>query len=155
MLYVQKENKIYYLKGDSFECLSWSKVQTLSSQWHFTTKYWSLFVAKLHKMKQLRCRVLRKKLNIVIINRLSREIYLVFFYEITNNLYVGYRLFEVNTFTENQEEGIWEFFGRKEFQENKEVVTNEFKNALKVGYEQGKDQNILKETYIDVLNDAW
>lgn len=31
MLYVQKENKIYYLKGDSFECLSWSKVQTLSS----------------------------------------------------------------------------------------------------------------------------
>ena len=28
------------------------------------------------------------------------------------------------------------------------------KNALKVGYEQGKDQNILKETYIDVLNDA-
>ena len=34
-------------------------------------------------------------------------------------------------------------------------MTNEFKNALKVGYEQGKDQNILKETYIDVLNDAW
>lgn len=50
--------------------------------------------------------------------------------------------------------GIWEFLGRKEFQENQEVVTNEFKNALKVGYEQGKDQNILKEKYIDVLNDA-
>ena len=33
-------------------------------------------------------------------------------------------------------------------------MTNEFKNALKVGYEQGNDQNILKETYIDVLNDA-
>ena len=33
-------------------------------------------------------------------------------------------------------------------------MTNEFKNALKVGYEQGKDQNILKEKYIDVLNDA-
>ncbi len=30
-------------------------------------------------MKQLRCKFLREKLNIVIINRLSREIYLVFF----------------------------------------------------------------------------
>lgn len=30
-------------------------------------------------MKQLRCKSLREKLNIVIINRLSREIYLVFF----------------------------------------------------------------------------
>lgn len=76
------------------------------------------------------------------------------FYEITKNLYLEYRLSEMNKFTENQEKGIWEFLGRKEFQENQEVVTNEFKNALKVGYEQGKDQNILKEKYIDVLNDA-
>lgn len=82
----------------------------------------------------------------------SRFSYL--FYEITRNLYLEYRLSEMNKFTENQEKGIWEFLGRKEFQENQEVVTNEFKNALKVGYEQGKDQNILKEKYIDVLNDA-
>ena len=73
----------------------------------------------------------------------SRFSYL--FYEITKNLYLEYRLSEMNKFTENQEKGIWEFLGRKEFQENQEVVTNEFKNALKVGYEQGKDQNILKE----------
>jgi site-specific DNA recombinase len=38
-----------------------------------------LLVAELHRMKQLRCKSLREKLNIVIINRLSREIYLVFF----------------------------------------------------------------------------
>ena len=39
-----------------------------------------MLVAELHKIKQLRCKSLREKLNIVIINRLSREIYLVFFY---------------------------------------------------------------------------
>ena len=38
-----------------------------------------MLVAELHKIKQLRCKYLREKLNIVIINRLSREIYLVFF----------------------------------------------------------------------------
>ena len=38
-----------------------------------------MLVAELYKIKQLRCKSLREKLNIVIINRLSREIYLVFF----------------------------------------------------------------------------
>ncbi len=74
------------------------------------------------------------------------------FYEIIKNLYLEYRLAEMNTFTEIQEKGIWEYLGRREFQENKGVITNEFRNALFTGYEQSKDQNILKAKYIDMLN---
>ncbi len=82
----------------------------------------------------------------------SRFAYL--FYEITKNLYLEYRIQEIGKFTESETKGIWDFLGRKEFRESKDKLVDDFCNILHKGYEQGKDQNLLKEKYIDLLNDA-
>lgn len=82
----------------------------------------------------------------------SRFAYL--FYEITKNLYLEYRLQEIGDFTEKEEKGVWNFLGRKEAREEGNTIIEAFKDVLKTGYEQDKEQNLLKEKYIDKLNEA-
>ena len=82
----------------------------------------------------------------------SRFTYL--FYEITKNLYLEYRLRELGKFSDSQKEDIWDFLGRQEFRTTGDKLTDEFCDILYDGYRQGKDQNLLKAKYIDVLNDA-
>lgn len=70
------------------------------------------------------------------------------------NLYLEYRLKEIGKFSDSQVEGIWDFLGKQEFRTSKDKLTDEFCDILHDGYGQGKDQNLLKAKYIDVLNDA-
>lgn len=76
------------------------------------------------------------------------------FYEISKDLYLEYRLSEINELTEQNKNGIWEFLGRKEYKENGDSIISGFCDALKDGYGQDKEQNILKAKYIDRLNEA-
>lgn len=76
------------------------------------------------------------------------------FYDITKNLYLDYRLTEIGTFSEKEKKGIWNFWGREGFKEIGEDIVDEFRTALRNGYEQDKDQNMLKTKYIDKLNEA-
>lgn len=44
--------------------------------------------------------------------------------------------------------------GRKEAKEEGDVIIESFKDVLRNGYDQDKDQNLLKAKYIDKLNEA-
>ena len=98
-------------------------------------------------LKQYAYKLLDKKIEIE-----SRFAYL--FYEITKNMYLEYRLQEIGDFTEKEEKGIWDFLGRKEAQEEGDAIIEAFKDVLRIGYDQDKDQNLLKAKYIDKLNEA-
>lgn len=76
------------------------------------------------------------------------------FYEITKNLYLEYKLRRINNLSEQQCNGIWGFLGKQEFKEKNEELTSEFNSSLHTGYEKGKEQNLLKSKYIDILDDA-
>lgn len=76
------------------------------------------------------------------------------FYEIAKDLYLEYRLSAYSFFTEKEEYGIWNWLGRKAFADCNESITQDFKNALRAGYDIGKDANVIKEKYIERLNEA-
>lgn len=65
-----------------------------------------------------------------------------------------YRLQEIGDFTEKEEKGVWNFLGRKEAREEGDTIIEVFKDVLKTGYEQDKEQNLLKAKYIDKFNEA-
>lgn len=98
-------------------------------------------------LKKYAYKLLDKKIEIE-----GRFAYL--FYEITKNMYLEYRLQEIGDFTEVEEKGIWNFLGRKSAQEEGSAIIESFKSVLRTGYEQDKDQNLLKAEYIDKLNEA-
>lgn len=82
----------------------------------------------------------------------SRFAYL--FYEITKNLYLEYRLREITALSKDEKDSIQYYLGNKESQDRRTAIIESFNAVLRTGYEQGKEQNLLKVKYIDTLNEA-
>jgi len=76
------------------------------------------------------------------------------FYEITRDLYAHYKLEQNSKLNDEQKENVLAFLARNNFEEHAEKLENIFKTTLRNGYETHKEQNNLKNIYINELNKA-
>ena len=76
------------------------------------------------------------------------------FFEITRDLYAHYRLEQNKTLTKEQRDNVLWFLARGDFETHADEIENKFKEALKEGYKDHKEQNVLKNLYINELNEA-
>lgn len=76
------------------------------------------------------------------------------FLEITKNLYTYYKLESTAEFSQSEKDSILNFIGRTEYKEHNELLKEKIRKELKDGYNENKEQNVLKAFYIQELNEA-
>lgn len=75
------------------------------------------------------------------------------FFEITKDLYTHYKLTTSNVLSEDNKESILDYIGRKGYKEYGKILEEKIKDELDSGYEENKEQKVLKDFYIHELNE--
>lgn len=76
------------------------------------------------------------------------------FFEITRNLYAHYKLESTTELSEGNKTSILNYIGRNGFKEYGGILEEKIKKELESGYEDNKEQSVLKNFYIHELNEA-
>lgn len=76
------------------------------------------------------------------------------FFEITKNLYAHYKLESATELSEDNKNSILNYIGRNGFKEYGGILKGKIQKELESGYEENKEQKLLKDFYIYELNEA-
>ncbi len=76
------------------------------------------------------------------------------FFEITRNLYAHYKLESATELSEDNKNSILDYIGINGFKEYGDILKEKIQKELASGYEENKEQNVLKKFYINQLNEA-
>lgn len=76
------------------------------------------------------------------------------FLEITRDLYAHYKLESATELSESNKSSILNYIGRNVFKEYRSILEEKIQKELATGYEENKEQNVLKDFYIHELNEA-
>lgn len=75
------------------------------------------------------------------------------FFEITKNLYTHYKLEAENQLSDYNKESILKYIGKKGFKDYGGILKEKIKAELESGYVDNKEQKVLKDFYIQELNE--
>lgn len=92
-------------------------------------------------------RVLQKKIEI-------ESKFTLLFYEITRDLYAHYKLESTKELSEDNKDSVLSYIGRDIYRQYGSSLEQELIDELTKGYDEKKEQKVLKEFYIQKLNEA-
>ena len=98
-------------------------------------------------LKAYAIKLLHKKINL-------ECTFTLLFYEITRNLYAHYRLESQGDLDQTEKDNILTFLAREGYKENSESLKNQLITELEIGYGKNEEEKILKNFYINLLNEA-
>lgn len=100
-----------------------------------------------HGLREYTQNVLKKKIEI-------ECKFTALFYEVTRDLYAHYKIESAHELSEDNKESLMFYIGKSIYEERGKEFAERIRAQLSSGYEEGKEQNTLKEFYIQELNEA-
>ena len=76
------------------------------------------------------------------------------FFEITRDIYTHYKLMPIPDLSEDNKEAIMSYIGRNGYKDYGTILAEKIRSELSDGYDEHKEQNKLKDFYIQELNEA-
>lgn len=92
-------------------------------------------------------RILKKKIEI-------ESKFTLLFYEITRVLYAYYKLENTDKLSQENKDSVLSYIGRDVYRQHSSSVEQDLVNELTKGYDENKEQKVLKDFYIKQLNEA-
>ena len=98
---------------------------------------------------------LKNYANRLLVNKISIESkFTLLFFEITRDLYAHYKLEQTSELSKYNKTSILNFIGKNGYKEYGNVLEQKIQTELQSGYEYNDEKKVLKDFYIQELNEA-